>query len=200
MTETARMGRPLRRTRSEREASVLDAAARLFYARGVHEVGMDELIRATGLGKATVYRLFPTKDDLVGAYLDRLAGTIFAAIDADIARHPDAPADALAAVLAAIEADLARPEFRGCPFNNASIEYADPDHPARLVARRYREGLRQRLVDLAGRLESADAELGGQLAVLIDGAYVSAAHLGPGGPAAAGIALARRLVADSAAG
>lgn len=41
---------------------MLDAASALFYARGVHEVGMDELIRATGLGKATVYRLFATKD------------------------------------------------------------------------------------------------------------------------------------------
>ena len=63
-----------RRSRAERERIVLDTAARLFYARGVHAVGMDELVRETGLGKATVYRLFPSKDALVGAYLRRLAG------------------------------------------------------------------------------------------------------------------------------
>jgi len=47
----------------------MDTAALLFYARGVHAVGMDELITSTGLAKMSVYRLFPTKDDLVGAYL-----------------------------------------------------------------------------------------------------------------------------------
>src|SRR5690242_4444519 len=72
-----------RLTRAQREALVLDTAARLFYARGVHEVGMDELVQATGLGKATVYRLYPGKDDLVAAYLGRLAGTILDAIDAE---------------------------------------------------------------------------------------------------------------------
>lgn len=60
--------------RAEREARVLDVAHRLFYERGVHEVGMDELVRETGVGKASVYRLFPTKDALIGAHLRRLAG------------------------------------------------------------------------------------------------------------------------------
>ena len=62
-----------RLSKQQRQAQVLDTAARLFYARGVHEVGMDEPVRATGLGKATVYRLYPTKDALVAAYLRRLA-------------------------------------------------------------------------------------------------------------------------------
>jgi AcrR family transcriptional regulator len=73
---------PARSTRHERQALVLDTAARLFYSRGVHEVGMDDLIRETGLGKATVYRLYPAKDALVAACLQRLAPTILAAIEA----------------------------------------------------------------------------------------------------------------------
>jgi AcrR family transcriptional regulator len=187
-----------RLARAERERIVLDTAARLFYARGVHEVGMDELVGATGLGKATVYRLFATKDALVGAYLDRLARTILAAIDAQAEAAPT-PRVALLAVLGAVAADLARPEFRGCAFNNASIEFADPQHVARAAARDYRAALHVRLRALAGaalpsRPAEADA-LAGQLATLIDGAYTSAAHLGPDGPAAAGLALARALVA-----
>jgi AcrR family transcriptional regulator len=178
--------------RDERERRVLDTARRLFYARGVHEVGMDELVRETGLGKATVYRLFPTKDALVGAYLQRLAGEVLAAVDADAARGPT-PAAALHAVLDAVTADLARPDFRGCPFHNASTEFEDPEHPARRIARDYRDGLRRRLRALGGET------LGDHLAVLVDGAYTSAAHLGPTGPAAAGLALARRLV-DNAPG
>jgi AcrR family transcriptional regulator len=175
---------------------VLDTAARLFYARGVHEVGMDELVAATGLGKATVYRLYPSKDELVAAYLQRLAQTILTAIDAEITRHRDDPAAALLAVLDAIDADLHRPGFRGCAFNNASIEYDNPAHPARVQARGYREALRDRLTGLAARIDPAGgAALGAQLAVLVDGAYTSAAHLGADGPAAEGLRLARDLVA-----
>jgi len=184
--------------REERERRVLDTAAELFYARGVHEVGMDELVRATGLGKATVYRLFPTKDELVAAYLRRLRARIMAMIDADIARHPD-PADAIRAIVAAIAEDLARPTFRGCPFNNASIEFADPAHPARVVACEYRQELHRRLVGLAAAVAPGQADrLGAQLALLIDGMYVNAAHLGPEGPAASGPALADALLRAAA--
>ncbi len=183
----------MRLPRAERETIVLDTSARLFYARGVHEVGMDELVRETGLGKATVYRLFPTKDALVGAYLVRLAGRILALIDADSAGPPAA---ALLSILDAVEADVRREGFRGCPFNNASIEYPDPSHPARVAAREYRAALHGRLTALCGRLlpAPAAAALGGQLAVLIDGAYTNAAHLGPDGPASSGLDLARALV------
>jgi AcrR family transcriptional regulator len=179
--------RRTRRPRAERERIVLDTAARLFYGRGVHEVGMDELVRATGLGKATVYRLFPTKEALVGEYLGRLAGEILAAIDAGTAAAAST-ADALHGVLDAVEADLARPGFRGCPFHNAGTEFPDPAHAARRMAREYRVQLHRRLAELAGE------PLGSQLAVLIDGAYTSAAHLGPGGPAAPALVLARELV------
>ena len=174
---------------------MLDTAARLFYARGVHEVGMDELVRAAGLGKATVYRLYPSKDALVAAYLHRLAATIAAAIGRQIAEHDGDPAAALLAILDAIEADLRRPGFRGCPFNNASIEFDDRRHPARIEARAYREQLHGVFTELAARLADEDGQaLGSQLAVLVDGAYTSAVHLGPDGPAATGLGLARHLI------
>jgi AcrR family transcriptional regulator len=159
---------------------------------------MDELIRATGLAKATVYRLFPTKDVLIGAYLSRLAAMILAAIDADIARHADHPEQAIRAIFAAVDADIARDGFRGCPFNNASIEFADPHHPARAAARDYRRSLHERLTALAERLvPGAGATLGARLALLIDGMYTNAAHLGPTGPAAGGTALADALLRDT---
>ena len=196
-TEPAPRTRAPRRDRAERERIVLDAAARLFYARGVHEVGMDELVRATGLGKATVYRLFPTKDALIGGYLTRLAGSILEQVDHDIARSAS-PAAALHGVLAAVQADLTRDGFRGCAFHNASIEYDDRAHPARMVAREYRAALHSRLAATAAELlphrPAAARALGAQLAVLVDGAYTSAVHLGPLGPAADGLALAHDLV------
>lgn len=191
-----RHGRRPALPRPERERVILDAAAELFYARGVRAVGMDQLIAELGLSKMTVYRLFPTKDALVQAYLERLRDRILAAVDADLG-GPD-PAAGLRAVLDAIAADLARPGFRGCPFGNAAVDYDDPGHPARALAQQYREQLRGRLRRAARRLtgsRSRGDRLGDSLAVLIDGAYLNAAHLGPDGPARAGLALARDLLA-----
>lgn len=173
---------------------MLDTAARLFYPRGVHEVGMDELVRETGLGKATVYRMFPTKDALIGAYLTDRADRILGYIDADIAANPGDPAAAIRAIVAAVAADLRRAGFRGCAFNNASIEFP-PGHPARAVARDYRAALRGRLEQLAAELRPGQgAELADGLALVIDGMYTNAAHLGPDGPAASGPALVERML------
>jgi len=184
--------------RETRERRVLDTAGELFYARGVHEVGMDELVRATGLGKATVYRLFATKDELIGAYLRRLSADILALVDVEIERHAADPRAAVRAIFAAVAADLHRPTFRGCAFNNASIEFPDPQHPARAAARDYRHQLHQRLLTLSNRIDPARGDaLGDQLALLIDGMYTSAAHLGPAGPAAAGPALADALIGSA---
>lgn len=181
-----------------REQRILDVAAELFYRRGVHDVGMDELVKATGLGKASVYRVFASKDALITAYLARRAETIFGLIDADIAHHED-PRDAIMAIIEAVEADVAGPSFRGCAFNNASIEFGDPANSARTVAREYREGLQDRLINLATTICGGGAEgkrLGEEIALIIEGMYLSAAHLGSSGPARRGRGLVLRLLSE----
>src|ERR671928_1485408 len=90
---------PVRRSRAERQAIVLDTAERLFATRSSRSVGMDELVRETGLGKMTVYRLFKSKDELVGAYVARKAATVLARIDADLVRLEGDPRAALLAVV-----------------------------------------------------------------------------------------------------
>lgn len=163
---------------------------------------MDELIAQTGLGKATVYRLWPTKDALIGAYLTRLSSSILELVDRDITQAAGRPHQALHQILGAISADVSRPEFRGCPFNNASIEFADRSHPARRAARSYRTELAERLTALSQQLlgdEAAGDRLGKELAGLIDGAYTSAAHLGPDGPSQTVLELAHSLVEQARA-
>ena len=196
MPRKARPATRPRLSRQARENRILDAAERLFYPRGVHRVGMDELVREADLGKATVYRLYPTKDALIGAYLQRLSDRILALVDADIAAHEDDAAAAIRAIFTAIAEDVSRADFRGCPFNNASIEFDDPDHPARVVSREYRAALRDRLQELARQVRpgSDGDRLGDQLALLVDGMYLSAAHLGAVGPAASAPALLDQLL------
>ncbi|WP_324274726.1 TetR/AcrR family transcriptional regulator [Blastococcus brunescens] len=174
---------PVRRSRAERQAIVLDTAERLFAGRSSRSVGMDELVRETGLGKMTVYRLFKSKDDLVGAYLSRKAATVLAFIDAELVRLEGDPRAALLSVVDAVERDVTRTGFRGCPFNNVSSEYDDPQHPARSAAADYKFELYSRLERLADQVAPGNGEaLAAQLHLIIDGMYLSGGCSGPTAP------------------
>jgi len=128
---------------------------------------MDELVQKSRLGKATVYRLYRTKDALIGAYLSRLAGDIASAIAARTADHRGDPRGTLLAIAHDMADDLRRPDFRGCAFNNASIDFDDPDYLARVRARDYRTCLLTTFTKLAEELTPrGGAALGAQLAVL----------------------------------
>jgi AcrR family transcriptional regulator len=186
---------PLRRSRAERQQIVLDTAERLFSVRSSRSVGMDELVRETGLGKMTVYRLFKSKDDLVGAYLSRRAETVLGTFDAELERKQGDPRAALLSVVDMVEKDVTRVGFRGCPFTNVSSEYDDPQHPARSAAADYKYEMHMRLLKLAGELVPGYAEdLAAQVHLIIDGMYLSGGLLGPDGPASHGRRLAERLI------
>nr|WP_246406856.1 TetR/AcrR family transcriptional regulator [Modestobacter versicolor] len=192
---------PARRSRAERQEIVLDTAERLFSARSSRSVGMDELVRETGLGKMTVYRLFKSKDDLVGAYLSRKAATVLGYIDADLERLQGDPRSALLSVVDAVEKDVTRTGFRGCPFTNVSSEYDDPQHPARSAAADYKFELHSRLESLADQLVPGHGDdLAAQVHLIIDGMYLSGGLLGPDGPASHGRQLAERLIDAAIAG
>jgi AcrR family transcriptional regulator len=192
---------PARRTRAERQEIVLDTAERLFSARSSRSVGMDELVRETGLGKMTVYRLFKSKDDLVGAYLSRKAATVLSYIDAELIRLQGDPRAALLSVVDVVDREVNRTGFRGCPFTNVSSEYDDPQHPARSAAADYKYELHMRLLGLAGALVPDEAEdLAAQVHLIIDGMYLSGGLLGPDGPASHGRQLAEKLIDGAVAG
>jgi AcrR family transcriptional regulator len=192
---------PARRSRAERQEIVLDTAERLFSARSSRSVGMDELVRETGLGKMTVYRLFKSKDELVGAYLSRKAATVLSEFDAELIRLQGDPRAALLSVVDIVERDVTRAGFRGCPFTNVSSEYDDPQHPARSAAADYKYGLHMRLLSLTGELVPGSAEdLAAEVHLIIDGMQLSGGLLGPDGPAAHGRRLAERLIDAAVAG
>ncbi|MEV6526308.1 TetR/AcrR family transcriptional regulator [Longispora sp. NPDC051575] len=145
-------------------------AARLFYAEGIHAVGVDRLTSEASVTKATFYRHFPTKDDLVLAYVRGEDLAIRSAVDGTDALAPDAALDAIFADLGAMTCG---PQFRGCPFINAAAEYPDPEHPVRAAIDAHRSWFRDAL---ATRLESAGhpapQATAGALMLLRDGALV----------------------------
>jgi AcrR family transcriptional regulator len=156
---------------------------------------MDELVRETGLGKMTVYRLFKSKDDLVGAYLTRKSATVLGVIDAELLRLRSDPRAALLSVVDTVERDVTRTGFRGCPFTNVSTEYDDPRHPARSAAADHKFELHARLERLTDQVvPGRGEELAAEIHLIIDGMYLSGGLLGPDGPAAHGRRLAEKLI------
>src|SRR6476469_2131904 len=101
---------------------ILETAFRLFYARGLRAVGVDTLIAESGVAKATFYKYFPAKDDLVLAYLDKVDGVWSGQLhESAEAAGPD-PADELVGLCGALGAACRRDGYRGCAFINAAAE------------------------------------------------------------------------------
>src|SRR4051812_21824399 len=115
---------PERERASERTSArdrLLAAAAELFYAEGVHTVGIDRIIERAGVAKATLYSTFGSKEELVRAYLtDRLIARQ-EQFQRQLARY-DTPREKLLGVFDHLARSFADPRFRGCAFVNASAE------------------------------------------------------------------------------
>ncbi|MDX5578479.1 helix-turn-helix domain-containing protein, partial [Streptomyces sp. ID01-9D] len=117
-----------RASTSAARARLLDTATRIFYAEGIHSVGVDRIIAEAQVTRATLYRHFTGKEELVLAYLDQADRGIRAGIEAARAGEPSA-ADAVRAIGRFITGGIQSPGFRGCAFLNAAAEYPDPAHP-----------------------------------------------------------------------
>ncbi|HEV2745651.1 MAG TPA: TetR/AcrR family transcriptional regulator, partial [Rubrobacter sp.] len=128
---------------------LLDAASELFYREGIGAVGVDTVSERAGVSKRTLYNRFGSKDALVAEYLRR-RDERWRAYLRSVTEGVEDPGEKLLAVFGAYGEWLAGRDFRGCPFANAAAEIPDPDHPARVVARRHKEGVWEHLAALAG--------------------------------------------------
>jgi len=151
---------------------LLDAASELFYAEGVHTVGIDRVIERAGVAKASLYNTFGSKDELVRAYLEDRHALQVERITRYIARYGTAR-EQLLGVFEAQGELFAAPGFRGCAFVSASAE--SPGELVELAAGEYRGWVRSLLTDLAREAGVAAPEtLGRQLHMIYDGASLSA--------------------------
>ena len=151
---------------------LLQTASELFYREGIHSVGVDRIIAAAGVTRATFYRHFPSKEDLVEAYLGVEDANIRGALDAAHAATDD-PDELVGLVIEGLADDVARLHTRGCPFINAAAEYPDADSPVRQAIGEHREWFRR---ELEAMLEASGADdpatSAAQLVLLRDAAMV----------------------------
>jgi AcrR family transcriptional regulator len=138
-------------------------------------VGIDRIIAEAGVAKMTLYTYFPSKDDLIVAVLQYREAQVLAFFRAAMARHAARTTDLLRAFFAALKEWFESPGFRGCAFQNAAVELADPDHAGtqfvRHHKRRFANLLRGVVEESVG---TGAATLAPAIALLVEGAIVTA--------------------------
>src|SRR5690349_5099769 len=150
---------------------LLRAADELFYAEGVHTVGIDRVIERAGVAKASLYSTFGSKEELVRAYLEGRHALRRTRLLAGLERYDD-PRDRLLGVFEVLAELTGTPGFRGCPFYNASAE-STPGGAIEDVSNANRAWTRGLFFELARDAGAHDpAKLADQLVVLYDGASV----------------------------
>jgi AcrR family transcriptional regulator len=174
---------------------ILDKASGLFAEHGINAVGLQQVIDECGCGKNLLYREFPSKDELVVAYLERLGAESRADSDMAIASHPGDPAAQLVEIVRIAVTRATTPDYRGCAFHNAAAEFREPEHRVHQVSIEHASAVRGVLKALAKQAGvAAPAELADRLMLIIEGVYASGTMFGRRGPTKTAVALAGELV------
>jgi AcrR family transcriptional regulator len=158
---------------------IMAAAGELFYRHGINSTGMEQLTAVAHVSKRSFYQHFSGKDELIAQYLQRWEESP-RLTPARLDRTDLPPRERLLSAFAD-PADVAAP--RGCPFHNAAVELPAGDAPSVPAVHRYKALVRARLAEVAAEAGARDPEaLGGQLAVLLEGAGALATSVGNAGP------------------
>lgn len=136
---------------SAARARILATATDLFVSTGIRSVGVDRLIAESGVARATFFRHYPTKDDLVVAFLEDRAADARQELTA-IRVAPGGARALLAEIAAGAKQGVGSADFRGCEFINTAAEYCDPDHSVRVVVDRHRAWVRDIMSDALAEL------------------------------------------------
>jgi AcrR family transcriptional regulator len=149
---------------------ILMAAAMLFAENGTGPTGVDTLIEAAGVAKATFYRHFPSKDALIVAWLQDPRTRWFDRVRTRAEARASTPIDVIPSLFEAVAEWLEADDYLGCPYLNTAVEISDPRHPASQTIRTY-------LAEIGAYLEEGaaaaghpnPAELGSELHALLAG-------------------------------
>ena len=154
---------------------IMETASTLFYAEGIHAVGVDRVVQDSGVAKATLYQHFRSKEELVAACLQERSDHWRRHFAEPILSRPGSPGARVAKVFDTLSRSVSVPGFRGCPFINAAAEYPGHDGLVAGVIQTHRAQVRELFSDLLAPLPSSRRkELIDQLILLYDGTMISA--------------------------
>ncbi|MEV7343536.1 TetR/AcrR family transcriptional regulator [Streptomyces sp. NPDC093544] len=197
MDSTAARGQALDLAREQAlglaREQALDAAEELFYGRGVQTVGMDDIRGASGVSLKRLYQLFPAKEQLVVAYLERRDIRWRQRLAEHVDRQGE-PEQRVLAVFDWLGLWFAEPGFRGCAWINSYGELGATSPRVNAQVRAHKQAFKKYLADLVTDAE-LPAPLTDQLYLLAEGAMVTAGITGNADPAEQAGEAARLLVA-----
>jgi AcrR family transcriptional regulator len=154
---------------------ILNAAARLFYRKGIRAISVDQVAAEASVTKVTVYKHFRAKDELVAACLHALDERFFAWFTREVEASTEDPAGRLLAVYDVLDLWFQRRDFRGCAFINTTVELADPGHPAQGAVMAHKTRCRRYFRALAEAAGAGDPDaISDQWMLLTEGATITA--------------------------
>lgn len=177
---------------------LIRSAEKLFYADGIRAVGLERLLADSGVGRASFYRHFSSKEDLVVTFLD----VYERAYRSWLAERTEAWGGTPLAAFDALIEHAGTSDFRGCAFINAVAEAAEPAAEIRRMAGEHKDAVAAFLRGLLARSGYPDdPALARRLLLLMDGATVTELHERSSRPARQAKEMAEALLAGvSAAG
>jgi AcrR family transcriptional regulator len=182
------------RVRQDARERILDSAYELFSTRGVRGVGIDEVIGQAGVAKATLYTHFPSKDDLVLAFLQqREQRWSVAFVEAEARRRGTTPEDRLLAIFDVLDEWFRREDYEGCSFVKLLLEMG-AEHPAGRASIRYLDNVRSIVRTLAQEAGLRESEAFARSCQLLMEGSVVAAAAGDADAAQRAKAMARPLI------
>lgn len=186
------------KSESVAKGKLFQTAADLFYRHGYRATGVDTIAAASGIGKMTLYRYYPSKDDLIVAYL-RDSDEVFWSGFEKITAGATTARDKLVAFFTSLQDYATTPACYGCPFLNVATEYPDGNYAGHQVALAHKQAARERFRALASEAGAARPEaLADALHLLMDGAYMAARlYNGAAGNPAAHLAETARQLIDA---
>jgi AcrR family transcriptional regulator len=201
MADTVSKTRKVRRSAAETREHVLDVAHELFYWTGIRATGVDRVAADAGIAPTALYRLFPSKDALVAAYVQRAERRYREWFETATRADGRLPSDRILALFDALAEQVQPERCRGCPFMMALTEFPDTSVEGHKSAVRLKKWVRSRIRRLVEELDSARpskrieaAALADHLTLLFEGVYATAQALGADGPARRAGELAARLI------
>jgi AcrR family transcriptional regulator len=150
---------------------LIDTAISLFNRYGFHATGVDRIVAVAKVAKKTLYAHFPSKEDLILAALSRKRAAFSDDFLQAVLASAEDPRERLLGIFEVAKSWFADPDFCGCIFINAAVEYSEPGHPINTCAREYKTLLRDFARDQAAAGGARDPEaLANQIALLFEGA------------------------------
>ncbi|GGA88978.1 TetR/AcrR family transcriptional regulator [Puia dinghuensis] len=153
---------------------ILDTASRLFYDQGYHVTGINQIIEEADIARASLYNHFPSKTDLLLAYLDRTHQEWFVELDEFLAPIPMAREKLLALFDYRLQRQR-RYGYKGCPFNKITAETSDDEQVLQRVKvhkEQIRDTIRQLVLQAEHRRLMDDDRLTDTLFLLQEGGIV----------------------------